>query len=108
MPNPKNVVTQFTIAAGLTISSTNAKAFHKLCKMMGARIFFDRANTTHMSIPKNVNGISRSILKCASAKIRELSSTETSIRKYRVKDGRRKPRKIISSHTGATRDTTAT
>ena len=42
MPNPKSVVTQFTIAAGLTMSSTNANAFHKLCKMMGARIFLDR------------------------------------------------------------------
>mgnify|MGYP007048903585 CR=1 FL=1 len=27
-----------------------ANAFHKLCKMMGARIFFDREYTTHMSI----------------------------------------------------------
>ena len=26
--------------------------------MMGARIFFDRAYTTHMSIPRNVSGIS--------------------------------------------------
>ena len=78
MPNLKSVVTQFTIAAGLTMSSTNANAFHKLCKMIYARIFFDRTYTTHMSIPKNVSGISRSMLKCASAKISELSSTETS------------------------------
>tara|TARA_B100000767_G_C19239006_1_gene318447 strand:+ start:227 stop:499 length:273 start_codon:yes stop_codon:yes gene_type:complete len=90
------------------MSSTNANAFHILCKMMGAKIFFDRRYTTHMSIPKNVNGINRSMLKCASAKISELSKMETSIRKYLVNDGRRKPRKIISSHTGATNETTAT
>ena len=61
-----------------------------------------------MSTPRNVSGIKRSMLKCARAKISELDKMETSIRKYLVKDGKRKPRKIVSSHTGATNETTAT
>ena len=61
-----------------------------------------------MSIPRKVKGMSLSKLKCARAKIKELKRMATSIRKYFVNDGRRNPRKIISSHTGATSDTTTT
>ena len=95
-------------APGFQMSSTKANAFHRLCRMIGARMFLERMYTTHMSIPRKVRGMRRSMLKCASANINELSRTATSTRNYLVMDGSRNPLKIISSQMGATRDTTAT
>eukprot|EP00982_Pelagococcus_subviridis_P016404 31476-Pelagococcus_subviridis.AAC.21 len=69
-------------------------------------MFFERMYTTHISIPSTVRGRSLSMLKCAAANRNDDKTIATSMRKYRVSDGIRNPRNIISSHTGATRDTT--
>jgi len=39
-------VRKLTTAAGLMMSSTNANAFHRLWRMIGARMFFERMYTT--------------------------------------------------------------
>lgn len=62
---------------------------------------------TPITTPRNISGSILCTLKCARANATELTRIEHHTGMYLVKDGRRKPRKTISSHTGAHTETTS-
>jgi hypothetical protein len=86
--------------------SKNTKAFHKLCNNMDGRRFLDLAKTAPITTPRNTSGSILCILKCAKAKTTELTKIEHHTGMYFVKEGRRNPRKTISSQMGAQTETT--
>lgn len=73
---------------------------------MDGNRFLDRAKTTPITIPKKISGNILRTLKCARAKATELTSIAHQTGMYLVNEGSRKPRKTISSHTGAQIETT--
>lgn len=90
------------------IKSRNTKLFQRLCKSIDGNRFLDRAKTAPITTPRKISGSILCMLKCAKAKTTELTSIAHHTGMYFVKEGRRKPLKTISSHTGAQTDTTIT
>lgn len=89
------------------IKSINTKAFQRLCKSIDVNRFRDLAKTAPSTIPRNTSGSILCTLKCAKANATELTKIEHHTGIYLVNEGRRKPRKTISSQTGAQTETTA-
>lgn len=104
----------FTFAAKLKpwrshfIRSKNTNAFQRLCNNMEGTRFLDRAKRAPITTPRSISGSILCTLKCARAKTTELARIEHHTGMYFVKEGRRKPRKTISSHIGAHTETTTT
>ena len=73
--------------------------------MDGTR-FLVRAKRAPMTTPRKISGSILCTLKCARAKTIELTRIEHHTGMYFVNEGRRKPRKTISSHMGAHTETT--
>lgn len=88
------------------IKSKKTKPFQRLCKSIEGNRFLDLANTTPITTPRNISGSILCTLKCARAKATELTSIAHHTGMYLVKEGSKKPRKTISSHTGAQTETT--
>lgn len=86
--------------------SKKTNPFHRLCKSIEASKFLVRAYTTPITTPRNTNGNSRCVLKCASANATALATMDHETGMYFVKEGRRKPRNTISSQIGAHMETT--
>lgn len=86
--------------------SRNTKAFHKLCNVIEGNRFLDRTNITPITMPRNTSGNILCGLKCAKANATELINMAHHTGMYLVKEGRRKPRKTISSQMGAQTETT--
>lgn len=86
--------------------SKNTKPFHKLCNSIEASKLRDLTNTMPMTNPRKVRGSMRWRLKCARANATALTMMEPHTGKYRVRDGRRKPRNMTSSQMGAHTETT--
>jgi len=88
------------------IKSKNTNPFQRLCKSIDGNRFLDRVKITPITIPRKISGSILCTLKCARAKTTELTSIAQHTGMYLVKEGRRKPRKTISSQTGAQIETT--
>ena len=88
------------------IKSKKTKPFQRLCNSIDGSKFLDRVYITPITIPRNIRGSILCMLKCARAKAIELTSIAHHTGMYLVREGSRKPRKTISSHTGAQTDTT--
>jgi len=88
------------------IKSKNTKPFQRLWRSIDGNKFRDLVNITPITTPRKISGSILCTLKCASAKATELTNIAHQTGMYLVKDGRRKPRKTISSHTGAHTETT--
>lgn len=88
------------------IKSMNTKPFQKLCKSIDGIKFLDLVKMTPITTPRKISGSILCTLKCARAKATELTRIAHHTGMYLVKEGRRKPRKTISSHTGAHTETT--